>query len=135
MWCNVYFSLYFCYFVYYVCPLVTTGKQNVLCKNCNSFCITVENLTLRNNVDWELRIEDWELRIEYVLQHYSMNNEGIYSAIAKPNMTIKTKKLSIFRNFLVPIYKTEIPYLPPICLNCKLLLHFPWAGLSIVVQK
>ena len=45
----------------------------------------------------------------------------LYSAIAKPNMIIKTKKLSIFWNYSALICKTEIPYLPPFYLNHKIL--------------
>ena len=45
----------------------------------------------------------------------------LYSAIAKPNMTIKTKQLSIFWNYLAQICKAEIPCLPPFNLNPKFL--------------
>ena len=60
----------------------------------------------------------------------------LYSAIAKPNMTIKTKKLSTFCNYLALICKAEIPYLPPFYtrLNHKFLIHFPWFKKSLSVR-
>ena len=48
----------------------------------------------------------------------------LYSAIVKPNMTMKTKILSIFWNYLDLICKAEIPYLPPFYLNHKFLIKF-----------
>ena len=44
---------------------------------------------------------------------YYANSTWLSSAIAKLNMTIKTKKLNIIWSYLALIYKAEIPYQPP----------------------
>ena len=56
---------------------------------------------------------------EIVRGSYYTDSTWHYSAIAKPNMITKTKKLSIFWNYLALICKAEIPY--PLYLNCKFL--------------
>ena len=49
----------------------------------------------------------------------------LYSAIAKPNMSIKTKKLSIIWHYLALICKAEMPYLPaPLYLYRKFFITF-----------
>ena len=53
-------------------------------------------------------------------------------AIAKSNMIIKTKKLSIIWNYLVLISKAEIPYLPQFYLNHKFLFTISLASTSLV---
>ena len=61
----------------------------------------------------------------------------LYLAIAKLNLTIKTKKLSIFWNFLALIFKAEILYLTPLSMLVHLLfksslpsklIHSGWEG-------
>ena len=61
---------------------------------------------------------------EIVQRSYYADSIWLYSAISKPNMIIKTKKLSIFWNYLDLICKAEIPYLPPFYLNHKFLIKF-----------
>ena len=54
---------------------------------------------------------------------YYANSTWLYTAMAKPNMIIKTKKLSIFWNYLALMWKAEVPYLPPLNLNHKFLFQ------------
>ena len=53
------------------------------------------------------------------------------STIAKPNMTIKTRKLNIFWNFLALICKAEIPYTPHKFLFIIFFIRFNFIFLSI----
>ena len=47
---------------------------------------------------------------ENVQGTWDSDSTCLYSSNTKPNMTIKTKKLSIFWNYLALICKAEIPY-------------------------
>ena len=65
---------------------------------------------------------------EIVQGSFYTNSTWLYSAIAKPNMIITTKKHSIFWNYLVLICKAEITYLPPFYWIISSCLQFPWFG-------
>ena len=66
----------------------------------------------------------WAQSKESVQGTCDSDSTCLYLVIAKPNMKIKTKKLSIIWLYLALIYKAEIPYLPQLYLNHEFLITF-----------
>ena len=88
----------------------------------SKYIVKPENvLECGNHNIWLYRMGKRQIRVNETLglsHHYRQGN-----CTTKPNMIIKTKtkKLSIFWNYLALICKAEIPYPPPVYLNHKIL--------------